>query len=442
MMPITNGLHQIHNIRSLVTMISYFPPESPSSCHMFRTFTITLFILIGSPSAAAQQSSNFLPGYVVVSGDTLRGEVQDRIDLENTRSVVFRGAGEAPVTYMPWEAEAYGFEQGRRFERKTLAPGPEAEAEALFLQVLVEGEVSLYAFSLPSPQAFGSISDADRIDPIRYAIERAGTATPLYVRRRWGASTFEPISVDRQYVRALSEAFAECPTETRSLGRLRFTRRDLARAVTRFNACIGAEATVASTEGLARRSDVSAHFTMRVGGGASTVAYRGDNTQHFDLPRYRVLVEGVMDVRLRALGDAYSLPMTLGLHHTGMASGDPGLPRYLPAGDFERHRLAFGAGGRYQIRTGRVSPSVSVGATVAHLFGSDAFSPYPVRRMAWEAGWFAEVGGDVRPPRHVGGVGLALRYEATGLGPPNPFAARSQPDWRVSSLYGLIGVRF
>lgn len=96
--------------------------------------------LAGGASKVLAQPTIFEPGYVVlVSGDTLRGEVALEADLLATRRAVFRGAEAEVVTFSPAELLGYGFDSGRQFQRYELAPGPGLELEPLFLRRLVAG---------------------------------------------------------------------------------------------------------------------------------------------------------------------------------------------------------------------------------------------------------------------------------------------------------------
>jgi len=421
-----------------------------------RLGLLLAFLLSVSP-ALAQPSAPFLPGYVVTAeGDTLRGEVQDRIDLENTLSVRFRrGPGAEAVTYGPREAEGFGFDVGRRFESHLLTPDivQAAPLQPLFLQVLVEGEVSLYGFSfVPEAvleRALEDVHPEDRYRRERFAVGFPdGTVTGLFLARRSDGRDRIATVENRHYLRVLSEAFAPCAADL-GLRRVRYARRDLVRAVTAYNECVGAPVEVASAEALRqRRDDVRVHGALRGGVGLAALSSAQGRNDARAVPYLGAL----MDVEIAALPGRTSLTAELSYRRTGGGEG-PALFPFEPR-HFDRHVLSLSLGPRVTLPGPVASPYGSAGVTVGRLLDQDehyvvqtGVITYTVYRpFTWDSGLFAEAGVGVA----YGGPGtltVGLRGERTRLSyAPLPRAEdsahRETGRHQNAALHLVVGVRF
>lgn len=92
-----------------------------------------------------------LPGYIVrVSGDTLRGLLQEQTMDEAARTVLFRPAGETGYhRYTPAEVRAYQFDGGDLERAITYSDTREEQpvVRSGFAKLLVAGEYDLYSFT-------------------------------------------------------------------------------------------------------------------------------------------------------------------------------------------------------------------------------------------------------------------------------------------------------
>lgn len=107
---------------------------------------LTLFTFLIFTQAFAQK--DFRSGYIVQNHDTVRGYVDYRGAVRNSKTTTFKPTLDAAEqSFTPAQLAGYGFEkESKAYESKTI-PATEAQAEQqLFLRTLVKGKASLYTY--------------------------------------------------------------------------------------------------------------------------------------------------------------------------------------------------------------------------------------------------------------------------------------------------------
>lgn len=184
----------------------------------------------------AQAQGRFRPGYVVqLTGDTLRGQVQQRGAVRAAVACAFRTAATAePTEYHPAELRAYGFAEGDHYEARVterLRNKREVVLRTLFLNVLAQGKAQLY-----------SMRDKDDLTHFYLATSPDSVQELRQVRTAVPSTNQDQIVYETQYpFRAvLAEAFRDCPAVQHLLPSLVLSEGDLRRVVARYNACVAA----------------------------------------------------------------------------------------------------------------------------------------------------------------------------------------------------------
>jgi len=424
---------------------------------MVSRYVLLLFLCVCCTlPARAQGELRFAAGYVVVAGDTLRGEVQERSDLQDTRDVVFRAASGERTVYTPAEVEGFGLDSGRHFRRHTVAPLPEHPEEPLFLRVLVDGPMTLYTFVDAASVPTGTALTA-RSSPVRFAVEdQAGTLRPLY--RLWvpaqeGRRT--GLAEDPHYRRHLAIALAPCPEVQARAEHVTYEERALVRIVSAFNECAGGAFTVAPAAARRQRGVLRVHSPMvRVGYGTSELSshYR-DGTESQGSP----FVAASIDVQALVLSPRISFPVELAYRQ--VRAEDPAAIRPFRAEEWIASSFGAGLGVRYRHTLPAATPYVAGGATLAYSFGEKAgprrfyqtegntVQIWNANIPAVHAGGYVEFGAE----RALGarrGVSAALRVERAGLETIWPGAALTgkshtgaHTSWQSRHVLGVVGIR-
>ena len=207
-------------------------------------------LLAGATSAHAQ--AGFRAGYVVpLTGDTLRGQVQEMGALRNTLACRFRLAPAAAITdYTPADLRAYGLAGLARYETRRVPPADSTQGPAprrLFVEVLVSGPAQLY-------------SCRDVPGRTRYLLAVGGPEARLRElaerRVRTFANGSEVYETRALYRDTLAAALRACPAVQVQLPRLTFQQAALARVVAGYNACLGGAVAAPTAPGTRRRGPV------------------------------------------------------------------------------------------------------------------------------------------------------------------------------------------
>lgn len=82
--------------------------------------------------------NDFKPGFIItLENDTLTGQLQDRSNIRNYQSCLFR-SGQAEIEYFPDQLRAFGYQDGKYFSSEIIG--------GTFVEVLVRGVLNLYRF--------------------------------------------------------------------------------------------------------------------------------------------------------------------------------------------------------------------------------------------------------------------------------------------------------
>lgn len=204
-----------------------------------RSFVVAVALLAG-----AAQAQEFRPGYLVVDGDTVRGEVALGVETENAVGVRFRPTGGAERPVGPADASAVGVDGGRRYRsgrfRRTASrrvSGP------LFARVVREGTADLLSLEVSAGR------------PV-FFVQLGGETVGLYldrdaVRGPEGIGYRErERPLYRQALRGLLGP--GCPSLP-DVRRLDYTERAIGRVVDAYNACADAGYVAGRAPGAQRR---------------------------------------------------------------------------------------------------------------------------------------------------------------------------------------------
>jgi hypothetical protein len=186
-------------------------------------FVLAVLLAAQPLLVTAQKAPHGLPGYVVkVNGDTLRGLLEVP-RLVTTNGLLFRATEPAPAQkFTVEEVRAFGFQNGHRFVRRTMAVRRNAEtgvvdSATVFLQQLVAGYANFYRYDAPRRPS----QDDDPVEATQYflGVENSGL---VQVRRA------------TQQV-ALAAVFKDCPAVVAAVPRTLFDEYRLGSLVLRYN---------------------------------------------------------------------------------------------------------------------------------------------------------------------------------------------------------------
>jgi len=198
---------------------------------MKQLYICLLLLLAISTSALAQK--DFRKGYIVQGTDTLRGYVDYRGDMRSSQTTTFKStlAGNEQVL-TPDAIAGYGFEnESKAFESKRVTPSEQTSAatQNLFMNVLVKGPVSIYAYR-----------DSNTLD--HYYLQKDTLLTELLQRER---EILDPktgkiyMATSKIYKGVLKLVFTDCPAITMAqLDRVKLLHRDLIDIATKYNQCV------------------------------------------------------------------------------------------------------------------------------------------------------------------------------------------------------------
>lgn len=113
-----------------------------------NTFLILVIFFAVSPILA----QNFEPGYIVTSeNDTLRGSIKNETDANLSTKVFFKKEGGMVEKYTTGDLLAFGFSNGRTFERQVVTTfTPEGtDSTFVFAKNLIRGKIDLYVLRFP-----------------------------------------------------------------------------------------------------------------------------------------------------------------------------------------------------------------------------------------------------------------------------------------------------
>lgn len=99
------------------------------------------FFFLNLCAVSVYCQTNFRPGFIITNDkDTIHGKVDYRRDTRMCKVCTFKEKGSSK-RYLPGEIIGYKFENGRYFETANV------DGKTKFLEILIDGEVSIYYFS-------------------------------------------------------------------------------------------------------------------------------------------------------------------------------------------------------------------------------------------------------------------------------------------------------
>ncbi|SNC75778.1 hypothetical protein SAMN06265337_3050 [Hymenobacter gelipurpurascens] len=213
-----------------------------------------LFLVVATFYTAQAQAQRFEPGYLVrLSGDTVRGELENGFWEEAPASLRFREQPTGPIQTWPTRSlQSFGLRNGRRWRAQVLtydaaaesrrdfvrpdAPRTRLVTDTLLTEVLLDGPLGLsVAFQSTTPH---------------YFVQRAGQPPLELVNRlflRTNAEGRQMLSTANDFREQLRQYLQpDCPAASQGLSRLRFEAGALREYLSAYAvACLGQPASVA-----------------------------------------------------------------------------------------------------------------------------------------------------------------------------------------------------
>ncbi|RDV13841.1 hypothetical protein DXT99_17585 [Pontibacter diazotrophicus] len=195
-----------------------------------QTFALLCLLILFAQGASAQ--SFYKAGFIVShNNDTTSGYINYRDNIANAKQCSFRKSLEGEVTtFTPNQIKAYGF-LNDKFHQAEKITEKNGDSLTMFLEVLVQGQVSLYYYKG------------------RYFARRSG-APIIEIKAERKVVTVESRSyevVSNNHLVALSSLMYDCPDISGSIERIRLEINPLTDLFRRYNACMGVPAVMFST---------------------------------------------------------------------------------------------------------------------------------------------------------------------------------------------------
>lgn len=308
--------------------------------------------------------------------------------------------------------------------------------------------MSLYAFAYEHRHGAHERLDARHGQTSeRFAVVTSdGRAIALYIDRR-ATRVRGPLSTatDMQFRRALAVAFAGCPSIQSRTRNLRYVQRELIRAITSYNECVGSPVALADPRAQRRVAEASLQAHVRAGVGGTSLYHPEHSRGSMQLMPFAALG---LDLRPTASNPRFTLPLELAFRTYSVADGVLKSPYRTE--DADRAGVVASVGVRYQLELGALRPSLGAGMMYGRLLGERRSQSWrmteggKVSLRGWavpghESGVFLESG------LSSGRVSLALRWEVSAWGsvfPLKPWlGARHPDDVHANNLLGVVGFR-
>lgn len=321
---------------------------------------LLLLLLITATAASASAQTNFRPGYVVtLGGDTLRGEVESRLERFNATLCRFRSTGSPEVIeYQPAQLLGYGLVAGPDYESHVT---PTRIPSNLFMRRLVGGRATLYRVVQ---------EDGNELFFARWQTE--ANLLPLLQR--------DSITLNEQGLSAsrtlypfraeLWKRMADCPSVQVTLARLEAKESQLLEVFTNYNRCVGSlrSEAVASQVPRTRLALVAGMQQATIEGSSASNGATLDSGW-----------QPVAGIGLTIAASKYS--DALSLHIQALytkQSYDGYLPPTANTAQNELHvrlqSIELPLFVRYSLLQGKIRPFVQVGGTFAYRIQKDAYT--------------------------------------------------------------------
>ncbi len=368
-------------------------PTCPQACTFGRsppTFAVTFrmlrLVLVLVAVAASARAQPFVPGYVVVQGDTLRGEVALGTEPEAARGVSFRPSADRPATtYDTGGASAFGADGARQYRRGQFPTASARVAPSdpiVFARVVRDGALGLLAYEPVTGRP-------------TFALDQQGTWIGLVLVQPRAVGDRER----RPYLQVLAGTLTDAcgPLD---IERLPYVESALARVVEAHNAC-GNPGYVAPPQAGAVRQQIGVSVEVAVSGTAGAFrrarrspfpaedpglsSVRGSVIAEFQVPFLGAAVRPVLGAEF----DYGTVRLAAGTSSLGLADINTAHlrlgVRLVPAFEVARVHVGLGLLAGPSVRRDRVS-EVPVGDRDDVIRGTDS------REFTSSAGQYIEVG--------------------------------------------------
>lgn len=192
---------------------------------------LTLLAFLFFAQAFAQK--DFRPGYIVQNQDTIRGYVDYRGAVRNSKMTTFKSTLDSnEQTFTPDKLAGYGFDKENKVYETKVVPATQAQPEQqFFLHALVKGKASLYNYrdDTDRDRFYLSKDDAALVELSEQTYTRKDPKTGKTYR-----------VVDQPYLGVLGSAFYDCTelNENR-IKNVELRHSSLIKVVQAYNQCMG-----------------------------------------------------------------------------------------------------------------------------------------------------------------------------------------------------------
>ncbi len=185
---------------------------------MTRFLLLTSLILIAQ---LAYSQSDFKEGFIIThQGDTIKGLIDYRESNYNYKKCSFKSPANGETIYLPDEIKGYRFLNDKYFISKQIKID-ENNYERAFLEVLVQGKITLYKYS--------NKFYAEKDDSVFY--ELSNTIKEQIINGK------KYLKADNRYKGVLTVLFSDCSSSSSNLQNLKFIEKALIKSVKTYNKC-------------------------------------------------------------------------------------------------------------------------------------------------------------------------------------------------------------
>lgn len=185
---------------------------------MSKSIILTLLVLFIFSSVMSQ--GGYKSGYIVnTKNDTIAGLIKNRALAKEFIS--FKKPGERQVNYFPVQVKEYFMEDGRHFIAREV-PVPGELPKYVFVEALVEGKLSIYAYG-------------DKIMAVKDGIEELQVLEG-YHREELTKGGSQVVG-NKRYIGVLKWLMNDCQKMEAQLKTLKFTKKSIANIVREYNSC-------------------------------------------------------------------------------------------------------------------------------------------------------------------------------------------------------------
>ncbi|MGI4874165.1 MAG: hypothetical protein ACRYFX_23640 [Janthinobacterium lividum] len=201
------------------------------------TLPIWLAFLLGLITTRTGWAQVFEPGTLVLtSGDTLRGEIENRYWESNPVAVRFRPISGAVTAYRPGQVRSFCLATGRCFRSDVFPFDKHAETRTTLLRQglrIAQEDTRLFAEVLVDGPA--SLLRSSQVGATHYFVRREARPYLELTERRYLRQNTVTIVNGNNYVAQLEGYFGDCEAAMQAIQRAPFTAEGLLRVVQAYN---------------------------------------------------------------------------------------------------------------------------------------------------------------------------------------------------------------